>query len=314
MESLIPKVKTEATSSSWMNKKVAEFKYNATQVWYQLIELTPDEPAYIINPSERNEENCPVMVLGFTAYLIHNWGKSETEMYKGFYELCLADFINKEEKLPGAFKRDLKAEYYRQHIEEENARVAYSKKIYPYLTNNDCELIRQFTESYFEFIKKEYVKQPQTQESSDLPEQPSLPEKEQSKSEELKLELDKIRSSENLFWKGLPMDKVISHFTVMTTKKSKNGNEFLTTKQLISFLRKGFLNDTTQPKQKINCSNGEKGFVIKRFYELFDIAVAHYGHIQNKRRFIKLFTECFDNWGEKSIPSFFKPGKTINKW
>jgi len=141
--------------------------------------------------------------------------------------------------------------------------------------------------------------------------QPSLSEYDPNK---LISELDEIRSSENLLWKGLPMNKVISHFTVMTTTKNKNGEVFLTTQQLISFLRKGFLNDTTQPKQKFNCSNGEKGFVIKRFYELFDIAVSQYGHIQKKGIFIKLFTNCFDNWEEKSIPSFFKPGKTISKW
>lgn len=155
MELRIPNVKVEKTTY-WQNEKCAEFQYNATQVWYQLIELTPDGRSYIIKPSERNKENCPVIALGFVAYLIHNWGKSETEIYKGFYELCLSDFINKEEKLPGAFKRDLKAENYKQHIVEENTRVAFSQKIYPYLTDNDSKLIIQYTKSYFDFIKEEY--------------------------------------------------------------------------------------------------------------------------------------------------------------
>lgn len=312
MNSLIPIVKAEAISNRWMNKKGAEFKFNASLVWYQLIELTPDGRTYIINPSERNEENCPVIALGFVAYLIHNWGKSETEIYKGFYELCLSNFITKEEKLPGAFKRELEVEHYTQHIEEENSRVLYSQNIFPYLTDNDSKWIRQYTESYFEFIKLKYGIQKTV--SSKQPEQPSILEKEQIKSEKLKLMLDEIRSSENLFWKGLPMDKVISHFSVLTTTKNKNGNFFLTPEQLNSFLKKGFLKDKTQPKQKINCSNGEKGFVIKRFYEFFDIAVSQYGHIQKKERFVKLFTDCFDNWDETSIPSFFRPSKTSSKW
>jgi len=160
MKSLIPNVKAEAISNKWMNKKGAEFQYNEIELWYKLIELTSDGRTYLINPSERNNVNCPVIVLGFVAYLIHNWGKFETEIYNGFYELCLSDFLNKEERLPGAFKRDLKAEYYKLHIEEESARVAYSRNIYPYLTDNDIELISRYTESYFDFIKIEYDKRP----------------------------------------------------------------------------------------------------------------------------------------------------------
>jgi len=172
LKSLIPNVKEEATSNRWKNEKGAEFQYNETEIWYQIIELTPDLCTYIINPCERNKENCPVIALGFVAYLIHNWGKPETGMYTGFYERCLSDFINKEEKLPGAFMRNLRNEYYKNHIEEENARVSYSQKIYPYLTDNDSKLISQYLESYFDFIKIKYGYQ--TPESSKHPEQHSI--------------------------------------------------------------------------------------------------------------------------------------------
>ena len=123
-----------------------------------------------------------------------------------------------------------------------------------------------------------------------------------------------IRESENQFWKGLPMEKVVSHFEIMATTKSKNGSAFLSNEQLISFLKKGFLNDTTQPKQKVNCAIGEKGLVIKRFYEFFDLAVTHYEHPQKTEKFINLFTDCFDNWNQKTVKSFFKPNKTKAKW
>lgn len=126
--------------------------------------------------------------------------------------------------------------------------------------------------------------------------------------------LSEIRNSENKFWKGLPMEGVIDHFKVMTLSKSKNGAVYLTTEQLTSFLKKGFMNDVMQPKQKINCSSGEKGFVIKRFYEFYDIAVAQYGHPSKKAKFIKLFSDCFDNWDENTIRPFFKPNKTKEIW
>jgi len=127
-------------------------------------------------------------------------------------------------------------------------------------------------------------------------------------------EISYIKNSDNLFWRGLPMELVVNHFDVMTTKNSSNGKPFLTKIQLISFLKKGFLNETNEPIQKINCVSGEKGFIIKRFYELYDIAVGQYHHPAKKKNFIKLFVDCFDNWEGKTIPNFFKSNKTLSKW
>jgi hypothetical protein len=55
--------------------------------------------------------------------------------------------------------------------------------------------------------------------------------------------LSEIKNCDNLFWKGLPMDQVVKHFEVLTIKKNKKGNLFLSPEQLVSFLKKGFLND-----------------------------------------------------------------------
>ncbi|QMU28126.1 hypothetical protein [Adhaeribacter radiodurans] len=154
-------------------------------------------------------------------------------------------------------------------------------------------------------IKKRLILKPNAQLSLSI-EQP------ETNYDEILLE---IRGAENQFWKGLPMEGVIKHFEIMTKKKSKNGEVFLTNEQLLSFLKKGFLNDANQPMQKINCTTTEKGFIIKRFYELFDLAVSQYAYPMNKKnRFINLFTDCFDNWDAKTIPTFFKPGRTKEKW
>lgn len=126
--------------------------------------------------------------------------------------------------------------------------------------------------------------------------------------------LAEIRNSENKFWKGLPMEQVVTHFEVMTIRKNKEGMPYLTPEQLVSFLKKGFLNGTDQPKQIINCTRGEKGFVIKRFYELFDIAAREHYCPSKKEEFIKLFTDCFDNWKPNTISEFFRKDKSIKQW
>ncbi|HVB02976.1 MAG TPA: hypothetical protein VNE41_04570 [Chitinophagaceae bacterium] len=126
--------------------------------------------------------------------------------------------------------------------------------------------------------------------------------------------ISEIKIAENRFWKALPMEIVVTHFEVFTKRKSKNGNLFLTTEQFIHFLKMGFLNETNQPKQRINCSKGEKGFIIARFYQLFDLAASKYGYPGKKEGFIELFMNCFDNWERISIKMFFKPNKTKGKW
>jgi len=126
--------------------------------------------------------------------------------------------------------------------------------------------------------------------------------------------LSEISESENLFWKGLPMEVVIKHFEVLTIRKSKNGNVFLTFEQFLSFLKKGFLNDASQLKQKINCVNTEKGFVIKRFHEFFVLATSQYSHPNKTAKFVSLFVDCFDNWPANSIPDLFKPNKSSDEW
>jgi hypothetical protein len=126
--------------------------------------------------------------------------------------------------------------------------------------------------------------------------------------------LSEMIKSENIFWKGLPMKKVVDHFIILTTRKNKNGESFLTNEQLISFLKKGFLNDAAQSKQKINCTASEKGLVIKRFYQLYDLAVAQYGYPAKKTKFIDLFTNCFDNWDKASVVPFFRPNKVKENW
>lgn len=143
---------------------------------------------------------------------------------------------------------------------------------------------------------------------------PPIETKAESKTFDFEKELSHIINSENKFWKGLPMKNVVEHFKILTEKKNKNNEPYLTQQQFVSFLKKGFLNDSNQSIQKINCSAGEKGLIINRFYGLYNLAVSQYSHISKKETFIKLFVNCFDNWDEQTVKPFFKPNKTKEKW
>lgn len=127
-------------------------------------------------------------------------------------------------------------------------------------------------------------------------------------------ELAQIAEAVNKFKVGIPMQEIIDHFKIMTTKKNRNGTPYLTPDQFVSFLKRGFLKDYSQSPQKINCATGEKGFVIKRFYEFYVLAVSKYSYPNKKQEFIELFTDCFDNWTSKSIETFFKPDKVKERW
>lgn len=180
--------------------------------------------------------------------------------------------------------------------------------VYSYITNNYelaviCQNIIEFVEKFE--IGSNLLDQKSNGQIRRLP---------TGKKDPSQIELSEIIISQNKLWKGLPMDAVVQHFEILINRKNKNGETFLTAEQLISFLKKGFLNDSSQPKQKINCDAGEKGFVLLRFYELFTMAASQYGHPNRMEKFIKLFTDCFDNWDTSTIKPFFKPNKTKDKW
>jgi hypothetical protein len=126
--------------------------------------------------------------------------------------------------------------------------------------------------------------------------------------------IEEISSLENKFWRGFLMKDVINHFEKLTTQKNKNKEFYLTKAQFISFIKRGFLADLTQPIQKINCIADEKGKVIKLFYLFYDKAVSLYKHPRKKEKFIKLFIDCFDNWDENTVKSCFRRDITKENW
>lgn len=134
-----------------------------------------------------------------------------------------------------------------------------------------------------------------------------------SEDERIQGELIHISKAENKFNKGIPMQVVIDHFKVFTTTKNQKGEYYLTGDQFVKFLKRCFLNDENEPIQKINAP-GEKGAVIKRFYEFYELACIDYSVPRPKEPFIDRFTDSFEFGTRKSFESFFKGTKSKKQW
>ena len=133
-------------------------------------------------------------------------------------------------------------------------------------------------------------------------------------SEEFEKKLTVLAENKNKFSPTVPMEIVISHFRVLTERKNKSGEYYLTKKQFVNFIERGFLGNKRLGKQTINYCRGEKGFLIKRFYEFFVLAVSKYSEKNKKEKYIDLISDCFDNWEPSSITLLFKPQKTKESW
>ncbi|MBK8927553.1 MAG: hypothetical protein IPM74_17040 [Crocinitomicaceae bacterium] len=117
-------------------------------------------------------------------------------------------------------------------------------------------------------------------------------------------------------WNSIPIKVIEDHFRKMTVRKSSNKAPFMSEAVFSAFIKKAFHNNTNISKQKINYVKGEKSFVIKRFYELFDLAVKEYGEINKKEKYINLIYDSLLIWEQKDQLNHFsnqiKQRKMVN--
>ncbi|AUC82258.1 hypothetical protein [Lacinutrix sp. Bg11-31] len=118
----------------------------------------------------------------------------------------------------------------------------------------------------------------------------------------------------NVFCKSMPYDIIVEHFEIFTSKNSKNGEPFLTKKQLDLFIKKAFCGIPNIQKQTFNqAPKGEKFLIQYRFREFYENYWEYFGTGQVQENFIKLLTENFTNWEYENVKNNFKtkPKKTI---
>ncbi|HEY8659398.1 MAG TPA: hypothetical protein VIL78_10195 [Hanamia sp.] len=126
--------------------------------------------------------------------------------------------------------------------------------------------------------------------------------------------ISRIQNDKNVFCQVMPLEIPIEHFKVFVERKNKSGNTYLTNEQFISFIKRAFLNDKSIDKITLTIGNGERGFVVKRFYEFFTIAANEYEKTnQCKDKYLRFVTENFNNWSYEKLKNNFT-NKTKRSW
>lgn len=119
----------------------------------------------------------------------------------------------------------------------------------------------------------------------------------------------------NLFCPRMPVSVARNHFIVLVDNNSSNGKPFLSAEAFELFMRKAIFKDKTIAKQKLNVGTREKYFVIKRFFEFYQLAVrnVYEEHSQCKLKYVQFLCDNFDNWRQSEIESNFA-NKTARAW
>lgn len=156
-KSLIEHIKNQTITNRWMNK-VGAFEYDEQGNYYRFIETNQDATQYIIPISQRSEENTPIIIKGFIAFLIANWGNPERQIYSSYNERCRKQFISIESKKAGSYKRDLNKEFPIQLLNSESSILKEFIKDFHYLHKEDKELILEYANNYIEYTTSVYEK------------------------------------------------------------------------------------------------------------------------------------------------------------
>ena len=143
--------------TEWENGKIGIFEEsNLELIWIELT-LTEGIPKYRYPNAERYQK-APVVAKGFIVYLLKaieaNPNVKSAKLYDSYYNIRLRQYKEIKESEPDAFSRDLASEFHNKHIEEEQKYAAYSKRLFDYLKEDYCTLIKRYCDSYFAYINR----------------------------------------------------------------------------------------------------------------------------------------------------------------
>lgn len=163
-------IRENIISGRWINNKSGFFEYNNTLNNYRFIRTTDDLKEYMFREKERNEENTPIVIKGFLAYLINHWGSKELIIYNTYNEKQKQHFLDIELKKAGSFKKDLDIEFIKQLLTREQKYITEFNQFFDYIPNDEKKRLLEFCDNYIEYTKtKNKQKTPKERESfSDL--------------------------------------------------------------------------------------------------------------------------------------------------
>lgn len=152
-------IQSRTITNKWVNERCAEMRYNSVNIWYQVVGYHFEGDTLYLNHSdfELDTVNFPVIAMGITAFLLQNFGKSEKLIFDQFYERCLTYFKKIEARKPGSSMRNLNTEFYTIHLSEEKERIKFSQLLNPYLSEDEIEIINNYTQAYLTYIQQVYA-------------------------------------------------------------------------------------------------------------------------------------------------------------
>ena len=117
----------------------------------------------------------------------------------------------------------------------------------------------------------------------------------------------------NHFCAKMPLEVARKHFKKLTINKSKGNNEpFLTNVQLDLFIKQAFEENIEIEKLTLNLAPyKEKLFLVKLFYQFYELGIEYEGTSQCQDKYIRLLTDNFTNWDYDNIKNNF--GNKVQK-
>lgn len=155
-KTLLEKIRIGTITSQWKNNKIGKFEYSQEYLHYRFVETTTHPYSWIVKEQDRNNENTPIIIYGFIAFLIACWGQNEVAIYNTYNKRREKYFFDVEAKKPGSFKRDLDNEFAKQHLKTEEANIQEFNSTFDYISIEEKSLILEYARNYLEYTSFKY--------------------------------------------------------------------------------------------------------------------------------------------------------------
>lgn len=160
--SLLERIITEGSaesSTTWQNKATGIIANDEEdETTFRFYECT-DEEIDGMSPCLTDEEmeQYPVVACGIIGKWIHLRDEDDiSDIFDTYYEDCLYEYEYEHGGDPDAWDRDLAQEFTQtKHIQEEKERIKQSEEIMPYLTEADRKKIRDVTNNYLRYARRQ---------------------------------------------------------------------------------------------------------------------------------------------------------------
>ncbi|GAB6119250.1 hypothetical protein [Dysgonomonas termitidis] len=166
---LIERISGSTLSSAWKNGKAGQFKDVEDNCCYRFLETDEHYMAY--KEEAGQPHMLPVVICGFCAYLIKKWGKDTLAIYNGYMDMRLGEYRERHRNDADLPFRNLEEEFYFRHRIDEEELFRQSQGLFEYLSDNEAEIIRSYTDNYFRYIETKTpirVKETQKQDRNNI--------------------------------------------------------------------------------------------------------------------------------------------------